>query len=123
MSRIIENARITGTMLGVEDHGIMTCYLFLEFENGCCDFGGYALDTYDKEAEGRVGTAEGMQMIAEILETVGVKSWEELPGEFIRCEHEGWGGKITKIGNIIQDKWLSPEDFFAEWGEGMQNEL
>lgn len=117
MSRTIENARITSTMLGVEDHGIMTCYLFLEFENGGCGFGGYALDTYDKEAEGRVGTAAGMQMIAEILEPVGAESWEELPGKFIRCENEGWGGKITRIGNIIKDKWFSPEDFFAEWKE------
>lgn len=56
-------------------------------------------------------------MIAEILETVGVESWEELPGKFIRCENEGSGGKITRIGNIIKDKWFSPEDFFAEWEE------
>lgn len=116
MSRIIENARITSTMLGVEDHGIMTCYLFLKFENcNNCGFGGYELDVYDKEEGRRVGTAAGMQMIAEILETVGVKNWEDLLGTYVRCEFEGYGGKITRIGNIIKDKWFSLEDFFAEW--------
>lgn len=29
---IIENGKISDTMLGKEDHGIMTFYLFIEFE-------------------------------------------------------------------------------------------
>lgn len=29
-------------------------------------------------------------------------------------EHSGWGGKITRIGNIIKDKWFSFEDFFVK---------
>ena len=32
MNTTVENGKITGTMLGTEDHGIMTFYLFIEFE-------------------------------------------------------------------------------------------
>lgn len=38
----------------------------------------------------------------------------EEPGAFIRCEHQGWGGKIIRIGNLIKDKWFSLEAFFKE---------
>ena len=36
MNTIIENGKITGTMLGKEDHGIMTFWLFVEFDSGVC---------------------------------------------------------------------------------------
>lgn len=60
------------------------------------------------------GAAAGMQAIAEILDCVGVAKWEDLTGAFIRCEHQGWGGKIIRIGNLIKDKWFSLEAFFKE---------
>ena len=44
----------------------------------------------------------------------GVAKWEDLTGAFIRCEHQGWGGKIIRIGNLIKDKWFSLEAFFKE---------
>lgn len=69
---VIENGKISDTMLGIEDHGIMTFYLFIEFENGVCGFGGYALDSYDSEKKKRLGAAAGMQAISEVLNCVGV---------------------------------------------------
>ena len=39
MNTIIENGKITGTMLGKEDHGIMTFWLFVEFDSGVCGYG------------------------------------------------------------------------------------
>lgn len=44
----------------------------------------------------------------------GVTKWEDLTGAFIRCEHQGWGGKIIRIGNLIKDRWFSLEAFFKE---------
>ena len=114
MNTIIENGKITGTMLGKEDHGIMTFWLFVEFDSGVCGYGGYALDSYDAQTKKRIGAAAGMQAIAEILDCVGVAKWEDLTGAFIRCEHQGWGGKIIRIGNLIKDKWFSLEAFFKE---------
>lgn len=114
MNTTIENGKITGTMLGREDHGILTFYLFVEFESGVCGYGGYALDGYVARAGKRIGAAAGMQAIVEILDCVGVAKWEDLTGTFIRCEHQGWGGKIIRIGNLIKDKWFSLEAFFKE---------
>ena len=64
MNTIIENGKITGTMLGKEDHGIMTFWLFVEFDSGVCGYGGYALDSYDAQTKKRIGAAAGMQAIA-----------------------------------------------------------
>ena len=115
MDTYIDNAKITGTMLGKEDHGIMTFYLYVEFDNGGCGYGGYVLDEYDKAEKRRFGTAAGMQAITEILDCVGVDTWEELTGSFIRCEHEGWGGNIIRIGHLIKNKWLDLDEFFENW--------
>lgn len=110
----IENGKITGTMLGVEDHGILTFYLSIEFENGACAFGGYALDGYDEASKKRVAAGSGLQSIVEVMKCVGVEKWEDLRGQYIRCEHEGWGGRIIRIGNLLKDQWFSPEEFFAK---------
>ena len=110
----IENARITKTMLGVEDHGIFTWNIFVELENGRCMYGGYTLDKFDKETGERTLTAKGAQSIAELMRTIGVESWEKVKGRFIRCENEGIGGRITRIGHLMEDKWFSFEEFFKE---------
>ena len=39
------------------------------------------------------------------------------PGKYIRFEDNGWGSTVTKIGNIIDDKWLDMRKFFGEEGE------
>ena len=110
--KIIENARITDTMLGIEDHGIMTFILFCEFQSGCCGFGGYALDDYDKAKGQRIGVGKSLDAIKQIIDVVGVESWEDLKGKHIRVEHTGLGGTVERIGNVIQDKWFCPKDFF-----------
>jgi hypothetical protein len=58
----IENAKITSTSLGQEDHGIFTCYVLCEFGSGGCGFGGYALDEWveSKEAQSRIGIRHGV---------------------------------------------------------------
>lgn len=112
MKTTIENGRITETMLGTEDRGILTFYLFIELDGGVGGFGGYALDGWNEKKGMRVASAAGLQAIAEIMKCVGVKKWEDLAGKYVRCESEGWGGKILRIGNIIENKWFSLEEFF-----------
>ena len=55
-----------------------------------------------------------MEAISKVLEVVGVDKWEDLPGKYIRFEDNGWGSKVTKIGNIIEEKWLDLEEFFGK---------
>ena len=105
----IENGKIIKTELGGD---IMTFWLEIEFDVGVCGFGGYALDNYDEKINKRIGTAKRLQAIKNVLDTVGVDKWEDLKGQYIRCEHQGFGGKIIRIGNLIKNKWFSLEDFF-----------
>ena len=108
--REIKNAVIDNIMLGVEDHGILTFYLSLDYGSGNQDFGGYELDTYNKIKKKRVGHRACSDFILKILEVVGVKKWEELRGQYIRVDAEY--NKIHGIGNILKDKWFYPEDYF-----------
>ena len=112
MKTEIENVKITSTQLGYEDHGIFTCNLILDGYGWGCSFGGYALDTYNKEQKQRVATIQGFQAIIELMKALEVKNWEDLKGQYIRVEHQGWGGKITKVGHLIKNKWFSFEEFF-----------
>lgn len=110
---MIENMKITGTMLGYEDHSVLTCWLYLEGDGCGVGFGGYALDAYDKAKGKRVALGVGFDAIAEILHTLDLRSWEELPGTFIRANTDGPGGRCSKIGHLMKDRWFSFEDYFA----------
>ena len=64
----------------------------------------------------RVFRAESMEVISKILEVVGVDKLEDLPGKYIRFEDNGFGSNVTKIGNIIDEKWLDFREFFGKVG-------
>lgn len=38
---------------------------------------------------------------------------EDLPGKYIRFEDNGFGSTVTKIGNIVNDKWFDMKNFFS----------
>ena len=110
----IRNAQITSTMLGREDHGIMTFMIFVKF-NGCgCGIGGYALDVYDGDTQTRVFHVKSMEAISKILDVVGVDKWEDLPGKYIRIKYNGWGSTIDEIGNLMEEKWFNLREFFKD---------
>lgn len=110
----IKNARITKTLLGREDHGIMTFMLFVEFDE-CISvgIGGYAIDQYDKASKKRVYTGKGLEAISKILEVVGVDNWEDLEGKYIRIKDNGWGSTVDEIGNLMKNNWFNLREFFA----------
>ncbi len=107
------NARIKSTMLGVEDHGILTFFIHLEWAGACQGLGGYGLD-YQKsrDDETRVGNGCALIAIRKILEVVGVRRWEDLPGQLVRIK-EGHDHKLI-IGNIIEDVWFDLDAFVKE---------
>lgn len=110
---MIKNARITSTMLGREDHGIMTFMIYIDAGDFSCGVGGFCLDEFNTTTQTRVFRAESMEVISKILDVVGVDKWEDLPGKHIRFEDVGWGSTVTKIGNIITDKWFDMREFFS----------
>ncbi len=114
---MIKNARIQSTMLGREDHGVMTFMIYINADSFTCGVGGYCLDEFNPATQTRVFRAKSMEAISKILEVVGVDKWEDLPGKYIRFEDNGWGSTVTKIGNIINDKWFDLREFFGKVDE------
>ena len=110
----IKNAKISSTMLGREDHGIMTFMIYIDTCDFACGIGRYCLDEFNPATQTRVFRAESMEVISKILEVVGVDKWEDLPGKYIRFEDNGFGSNVTKIGNIIDEKWLDLKEFFGK---------
>jgi hypothetical protein len=91
-----KNARITKTMLGWEDHDIFTFLLML-------DYGGMG------QGAGQLclGNSKGVhaltgEMISKILQTVGVDTWEELPGKNVVAIIED--GLVRGIAPILGGK-------------------
>ena len=119
---MIKNAKVTRTFLDVEDHGILTCNLDLDYgDSSGQGFGGWSLDEPKRDENdkilGRFGTAEGMEYIRRLLSVLGVEQWEKLPGTFVRVETDGdgWGGKILRIGHPLKDRWFDPKAMFEEF--------
>jgi len=110
----IRNAQIINTMMGREDHGIFTFYIFVRFGGSQCGIGGYVLDEPSEDGKRRVFRAESMEAISMILEVVGVNKWEDLKGKYIRVKDNGWGSPINEIGNLMEEKWFNIKKFFSE---------
>jgi hypothetical protein len=113
MESQIRNAVIEQTMLGIEDHGLLTVYVHLDYgDGGHQGFGGYGLDRpvkIDGKHSHREGTAYGMEFISQIMKVAGVAKWEDLVGQHVRVDGRPFG-QIKRIGHIIEDKWFHPEE-------------
>lgn len=109
----IKNGYIEGVSLTMSDHGCLTFYLSVS--GGCWGFnyGGYCLGKGYLGADKFSGSAKGMECLMHIMNTIGVERWEDLKGKYIRVVDPGWGGTVTKIGNIIDDKWFDIKEFYA----------
>jgi hypothetical protein len=111
-----KNAKISSTMLGIEDHGIFSFYIYLDYGGAGQGAGGYCLDRPIKDDDNkfikREATAMAGKIIMKILDIVGVEKWEDLLGKYIRVKAEY--DKVHEIGNLLEDKWLNFEKFFKE---------
>lgn len=99
-------------MLGYEDHGVFSGHLTFEYgDHAGQGFGGYALS--GKNPKDSYYKNQYCAMFIEgILQTVGVKKWEDLVGKYVRVEAEF--EKIHRIRNIIEDKWFDPEMLYKQ---------
>ena len=97
----IENCKIRGTNLGLENHNIMSLDLHLEGDGWGVSFGGYRMDG-----------AYGMACLRELLETLEVGKYEDLKGMYVRCVNTGLGGRCLAIGHLLKDRWFSFGAFF-----------
>ena len=117
---VTKNAIIKSTMLGGEDHGIMTFWLHLDFGGTGQGYGGYGLDAplkRDGKFIRRIGTAFGLEAIMRVLAVVGVHKWEDLKGKHIRVNKTKEWGEIISIGHIIEDEWLDLKELASKYDD------
>jgi len=116
-------ATIRSTMLGVEDHGIMSFWLHCEWPGSGVGVGGFSLD--DKPAAGdRFGRRRPHaicgHVIAETLTCVGVSSWEKLTGQRCHVLFDGphlIGSHAVGIANADLTRGLIYEHLIAAFEE------
>ena len=127
-----KNATIESTMLGVEDHGCFTFYLYLDYGGAGQGFGGHVLDEplrdpdvpdikdWERRDGGRFvrrrGTAYGADAIMQVLTTLKVGTWEKLPGT--PCRVRSGHDRVHAIGHYLEDRWLDLSVLADEWGVG-----
>lgn len=108
----IKNAKITNVSLTCSDYSVLTFYLTLEGGGWGVNVGGYVLGK--NQCNYIEGSGKGMAALIKIMNVVGVEKWEDLKGKYVRIVDEGWGSTVTKIGNILEDKWFDLREFFSE---------
>jgi len=107
-----KNAKIGSTMLGREDHGIMTFMLQLDFSGSGQGCGGYSFSNHEKKGD----CSFAIDLISKILDVVGVMTWEELVGTpccaiYIDCSYD-----IKGIGHYLdEDNFVIFKDFAKEY--------
>jgi hypothetical protein len=94
----------------IEDHGLLTAFLMLDYGGTVQGFGGYGLYSPAKKVKEKNFAGH---FIYRTLETVGVYEWENLVGKAIRVVI-GDDRLIKGIGHIINDKWFYPQAEFEE---------
>ena len=108
----IENVKITGADLSMADHGVLCLAMPLEWGGCACVYGGIVLGHGYLGATEFEGSAKGTEYIMRIMDIVGVERFNQLKGKYARVATKGFGSSVKIIGNIIDDKWFDPEDFF-----------
>jgi len=110
----IENALIKSVDLSMEDHGILVLRMELEGNHWGVNYGNRCLGKGYLGANEFVGYAKGIEEIMRIMDTVGVSRFNDLEGKYIRVEMDRFCDPITKIGNIIKDKWFDYKEFYKD---------
>ncbi len=111
-------ARVKKVDFAYEDHGILTCFVSLDKEDGLHQgFGGYCLDSFDKEKDRRVGTAAGMDYLIRLMNTFGVERLEDINGKMCYGLYDNNTSTLKGIESLKIDgghKFLI-KDWQEEW--------
>lgn len=112
---MILNAKITSADIFIEDHDILTFAIGIETSAGwSTNIGGFYLDWTDNEGK-RVPAHYTSTVVRSILETVGVRSWADLVGKYIRIDdNDRHNSTITKIAHLMRDNWIDIKDLVSE---------
>ena len=85
------NAKIKFSFLGITENGDLDLQLGFETQGNCVFKSNFTL--------------ANELVIADILNTLKVRSWEELPRKFARIKISN--GVVVAIGDLIEDIWVN----------------
>lgn len=108
----LKNAIISSATLTIDDHGCLSAWLRLEYDEGGQGFGGFALHLLRGSSNHRSRMPYAGHFITRVLQVAGVKTWEDLKGKTIRVRASH--SDVAEIGHIIKEDWFNPRMDFAE---------
>lgn len=92
-------AKIRKASLEIQERGILTFWLHVDYEDGCSQgVGGIALDGWSENKRAREGSAFGCEMIRQVLLCLGVDDFSQMKGKMIWVLGEGEGLGFTPRG-------------------------
>lgn len=95
------------------DHGCLVISLNVEGNHWGCSIGGWCNGVGHLGATLWKGNGSAIVAMMKIMDIVGVSKWEDLNGKLIRVEVPVPGSRsISKIGNIIEEKWFDLGEFY-----------
>ena len=109
----IKNAQIISVDLSMEDHGIITLYMDLIADGFGVIYGGHILGKGYLGAKEFTSSPKAMAYIMHIMDIVNVRNFNDLKGKYLRIATRDFD-RTKIIGNIIEDRWFNPEEFFKE---------
>lgn len=111
---MIKNAKIKDVNLSMADYGCLVLEMQLEGNGWGVVFGGRVLGHGYVGAEEFKGTSRGVEEIMRIMDVVGVSRFNDMKDRYVRVEVGDWGSSISKIGNIIENKWFDYIEFYGD---------
>lgn len=111
---MIENAKIKNVNLSMADYGCLVLEMQLEGNSWGVVFGGRVLGHGYVGAEEFRGSPSGVEEIMRIMDVVGVSRFNDMKDRYVRVEVGDWGSSISKIGNIIENKWFDYIEFYGD---------
>lgn len=96
----VKNAKIRNAWIGIEDHGIMTSMIDVDYGGSGQGFGGYDL------------RGERMyQWVDGVTRAVGVERWDDLVGKVVRVQTDGLIRGIS--GPLENSEWFTPGEVWT----------
>ena len=90
----IKNAKIKYSFLGVDESEIPLFYLGFEYKEN---------QEWKTVSTSKI-TFLDTTFVKDLLSTLEVRSWEELPRKFARIKISE--GRVVAIGNLLEEKWV-----------------
>lgn len=105
----VKNAIIKDVKVMIEDHGLLSCYVTLDYDGSAQCFGGYEL--YNPHFKHVSKNKAGLWFFR-LMEAVGVYNLDDLKGKAVRAYADN--NKIYALGHIVKDEWFNPQNEFEE---------